>query len=614
MKYMNEIIEIDQAKKYMKKTNAIFYGSVRDIENYFLESFTNLDILADYFNHVLVIIIENDSKDKTKEILQSWKYQDNIKMTKYVIIESDLDIDYPLRATRLAYCRNKILQYIFDNFLQFKYKYAIHCDLDNRFWCLDFESVCNSFQYDLNKWDVMTCIGKNKSYYDFWALRIENTWFDKNVFSCKAEVDFVTKIPEFTDLLNNNLVKTKSSFNGMAIYKLSSLKGCRYNSEHNCDICHNMNQSCFEDNDHIGLHNCLNKQGGNIFINTKMNILSRPETAISYQDFIDRYLTNPRNLFNNPLLYVLKNNMVKNGIWLDIGTNDGETANIISNYTNDKIYSICFSKKHTMLNANVEINNDISMHKNISFVCFNVNDYLTVKKFLYIVFNNMRNGGIIVFDYFINYQEYLHKSLKAFYEITQELNIKIQIIGINGTFHYQSNDKYSDYFNYKGNNMVALRIINNPMVINEPEIVKFNYKDYIKLNNDLNAEANEIWEHWIKYGMYENRRVYFHWQKYKHDFQLNNLYNKKVLIQHVLDNENDNMESYFTRIKFDKEENDQLIEKYNGLHYGIIPDDFNWANYVFLNKDLLKANINTAEKTFVHWINHGCDENRFYKK
>ena len=42
----------------------------------------------------------------------------------------------------------------------------------------------------------------------------------------------------------------------------------------------------------------------------------------------------------NPLLYVLENKLIKTNLWLDIGTNNGDTANILSKYTKKGIISL----------------------------------------------------------------------------------------------------------------------------------------------------------------------------------------------------------------------------------------------------------------------------------
>ena len=110
---MKESIDLHKAKEIMSNLNIIIYGTIRNIEEDFIQSFTNLDILASFFKKTHIIIFENDSKDKTRDVLNSW-YQNNKKkkISKHIILDDNLCELFPLRATRLAYCRNKILDYI----------------------------------------------------------------------------------------------------------------------------------------------------------------------------------------------------------------------------------------------------------------------------------------------------------------------------------------------------------------------------------------------------------------------------------------------------------------------------------------------------------------------
>ena len=171
MKVRNEPTSLE----LMKNTNIIIYGSVRNIEKYFIKTFMNVDLLCDFFNKTHIVIMENDSDDNTRHLLNIWlATEKNTNTTKHLILKDNLDSEYPLRAHRIAYCRNEILKYIFDNHLDDDYTYAIHCDLDDRFWSLDFYSISSCFQYDLDKWDAMFPINQYTIntiyYYDFWAL------------------------------------------------------------------------------------------------------------------------------------------------------------------------------------------------------------------------------------------------------------------------------------------------------------------------------------------------------------------------------------------------------------------------------------------------------------
>ena len=286
---MKEIYHFEKAKQIMSNLNIIIYGTIRDIEKHFLNSFSNIDILTHYFNQVYIIILENDSNDNTRNLLIEWyqsKHYSNIK--KHIFLLDHLDEKYPLRAHRLAYCRNIILQHIEEININNNYQYAFHCDLDDRFWSIDFDSICNCFQYDLNDWDMMSCINKNYQYYDFWALRCKNTWFNKNIFSCESNnIPYESKTGEFCSFLKKNkLISVDSAFNGLGIYKLSSMKNCYYSASYQCSKCHNKNRGCMEDNDHIGLHKQMKEKSAKLFINTNLVLTYLPDYTMTYNEFI----------------------------------------------------------------------------------------------------------------------------------------------------------------------------------------------------------------------------------------------------------------------------------------------------------------------------------------
>ena len=47
-----------------------------------------------------------------------------------------------------------------------------------------------------------------------------------------------------------------------------------------------------------------------------------------------------RNLKTNPLKYVLENNLVLDGTWIEFGVFNGRTINYISKFTKNKIYGL----------------------------------------------------------------------------------------------------------------------------------------------------------------------------------------------------------------------------------------------------------------------------------
>ena len=589
---MKEITKINDTfkQKQMSYFNIIIYGTIRDIENDFFTSFLNLDIISEMFNEVYIIIFENDSRDKTRELLQKWYKIKQPKITKHIILKDNLDNIYPLRAHRLAYCRNYILNYIIDNNLHHHYQYAIHCDLDDRFWGVNFDSIKTCFQYNLTEWDVMTCVNKNVTYYDYWALRCEKSWFNINIFSCNANnVDYHTKTADFETLLKNTtgLISVNSSFNGFGIYKISSLINCRYNARYQCEKCNNINSGCWEDNDHIGLHKQIINNNGKIFINNQMFIQTRPEGCILYQNFIKSF-ESIQNI-NKPFLqYLFINNLINNdGKWFIVGISDYDNINTISNYCLNKVYvfdennpssyfyfnnNVIF-KNGSLYKSIYEIQNNDKTPINFLYVDF-VNYSLLVELF-HNIYNKITKGTIIVFNKLINFTKFWFYNLKALYEFTQEYKITFELLYM-GKINTKSMDE---------NESVAIRILENKYFNTEfsninyssVEYEKFNWIFYTNKYTDLNQikTKEQAYIHWINYGSFEGR-----------------------ICSDGKEKENQNTVND-TRLLNKDEEN-------------IFIDSFDWETYVELNTDLKELGVKDRDVAYEHWINHGKKEGRLY--
>jgi len=676
---MFEVIELNESKKLMKSLNVIIYGTIRDIEEHFIKSFTNIDILSSFFNNVYIIIFENDSLDTTRNLLTTWGSYNNTNVIKHVILDNKLNSRFPLRAHRLAYCRNQILNYIFDNKLDKQYQYAIHCDLDDRFWSLDYDSICSCFQYDVNNWDAMFPINMNSSYYDFWAIRCDQTWFNKNIFCCEIENndlcnEFENHIHEFCDFLKNNkncLISVRSAFNGIGIYKLSSLNNCTYDASYICNTCKGEKVGCFEDNDHIGLHKSMICNGSKLFINTKMVLENKKKKYVKYSKFI-KNLQNIPHLQRDPLKYVLYKKIVEqNGVWLNFSNKLGTYENTISNFTTNKITTFCIDENDRYSNS--LINNNVNKYignicKNIytfilnnhdaliSFIHIDLNSYHETKMMFEKLYKKIQNGCIIVIHKFINFNEYLMNDLHAFYEYTQKYNIRFEYIGING----------------KNDTNVAIKIIENPNISKieitsdffkyEDAYIQFDWIKYIEMNIDIKHIKckEEAWDHWILHGKNEGRQYFvkkipiiisdpitedeknkFDWIKYiELNSDLKHINNKETAWDHWIHHGKHEGRQTSVKVCDDKknfdwksyiENNNDLIHInteqdawYHWIHYGknegrtildnnfIKFSNFDWRYYIENNKDL--NHIHTKDGAWEHWFYHGKYENRLFKK
>jgi hypothetical protein len=126
----------------------------------------------------------------------------------------------------------------------------------------------------------------------------------------------------------------------------------------------------------------------------------------------------------------------------------------------------------------------------------------------------------------------------------------------------------------------------------------FNWKDYLKLNPDLNQFVNqeEAIHHYIHHGLKENRPYKvsipndFNWKVYiKLNKDLNQNCNENEVVYHYLN-----------------------YGVFEGRQYKVeIPNDFEWRVYLKINKDL---NENcTEDDVNYHYLNYGFFEGRTYK-
>lgn len=596
---MKEIITINDAKKQMLKLNVIIYGTIRDIEQHFFTSFSNLENITKLFNKSLIIIFENDSSDSTRDKLIEWSKQVNEGIDKQIILKDNLISLYPLRAHRLAYCRNCIINYIYDNNYHHIYDYAIHCDLDNRFWSINYDSIATSFQYDLNNWDVMTCVNKNKTYYDFWALRCDKTWFNINIFSCDThDIDYNTKTGGFENLLKNATepIETTSSFNGLGIYKLKSLICCRYSAYYFCNICKNVNIGCKEDNDHIGLHKQMVNNDCKIFINNKMYIQSSPTNSIPYETFISS-IKNIQYINKNSLLYVLINDLLdKTGKWIMDDIGDGYIANILTNYCSNPLYAFSTAKSsYTLLNKNIVILKDIYYEftnyvfddinnpaEYVSFIYIDSDSYQITKDILNNLCNKIQNGCIIMFKNLLNQTKYYLRALKALYEFTQEYEIQYEWYVTNAITDLNSE---IIELNTTEENLISIKIIKNPFFNVISKEINFDSSEYLDFDwifytthyNDLSNIKNkeDAFIHWKNHGKYEGR----------------------IVKPHI-----DNVDNTDNTDKTDIHNKDN-----QPIHL------FDWEAYLELNRDLKENDIETKEHAYSHWTKHGITEGRLCK-
>lgn len=254
-------------KDEMSKYSVIFAGTVRDVEPHIEKILNHIEKCGKKFKKYAVIIYENDSKDKTRQLLLS-----NKKDNYYYILEHD--IKEPKRTIRLANGRNKILNAILENNL-IDYDYMIMIDMDDvnvsgRF----IDSIETCFKYDSRNWDVQTG-NQSDHYYDLWALRMKNVlekdyWEEFYKLGNEEEKkNYENKFKTLKFEKDRGLIEVNSSFGGIGIYKIKSfLNKCEYFGYHKQNNPDNYPVNA-EKCEHVDFHDCIKRNGGKIFINTE---------------------------------------------------------------------------------------------------------------------------------------------------------------------------------------------------------------------------------------------------------------------------------------------------------------------------------------------------------
>jgi len=245
----------------ISELNIIIAGTCMNVDIYIKNILSHIDKCGSKFNSYHVIIFENDSIDKTRELLLECKKNNYTYIFKDGMCDKEKS-----RTRRLAYARNQILEKVRELNISNNYDYLLLLDMDNVNENGTFvETIDRCFEDNLDTWDMMGA-NQNGEYYDKWALRKSgqlnyDCWqkIKKHGNTEEAKKKYIKSIKyKYED--DGKLVPVTSAFGGTAIYKLKSIpKKCVYKGYHltGDDKC-----------EHVDFNKCIKKNGGKLFINT----------------------------------------------------------------------------------------------------------------------------------------------------------------------------------------------------------------------------------------------------------------------------------------------------------------------------------------------------------
>ena len=187
----------------LKNLSVVFAGCARDCSKFLPNTLENIRSYSSLFKESFTIIVENASKDKTREILQQ-----NQKQNDFFLFEDGLNnLEY--RGQRLEKARNLIIKTIKDNPKLKDCDLFIMMDLDDTgAFKINDKDILNSIRFLFSE-DKIGAIFANQigTYYDMWTLRDQKY--------CKN--DFWVEVLQY-------LMKNKSSFEKISDDSLAQVK------------------------------------------------------------------------------------------------------------------------------------------------------------------------------------------------------------------------------------------------------------------------------------------------------------------------------------------------------------------------------------------------------
>ena len=248
--------------------SVIIAGCCRNVESFVNQNLHIIDSIGSQFSKYQVLIFENDSTDSTRLILK-----ENQKSNYEYIFEDQISIQK--RTERIAYCRNKLLDRIYQSYSD--YDYMLFVDMDDVLASGKLsETIGSCFMYRTDQWDGMFA-NSSAYYYDIWALRKKgylesDVWNDVYMLQrlgmeySQAVDKCVTKY-QVNYPSDSKIIPIISAFGGAGLYKLSTLikNKPRYNGvEHT----HLNGMIC----EHVPFNQTLQAAKAKLYINPKMLI------------------------------------------------------------------------------------------------------------------------------------------------------------------------------------------------------------------------------------------------------------------------------------------------------------------------------------------------------
>jgi hypothetical protein len=259
---MRKLINISEdCRAHFANSSIAVCGLARNCAHKLPGNIKFIEELRTYFNFLQVVVVENNSSDKTRIILDGWSVSssnvtilDGIERPMDTISDqSDINVNPFYSNKRISYLaslRNQYLNYIKCNGRAYDYILFLDFDVDK----ISLAGVLNSFEQRDN-WDVACAYGYSISprlherIHDTYAMVLLG---DENKPQQERPIKQLQRDVRLNKI-SGSLLPVYSAFGGLSIYKAGLLEGINYQALKNGDprvevrcehfsICHQLKQ------------------------------------------------------------------------------------------------------------------------------------------------------------------------------------------------------------------------------------------------------------------------------------------------------------------------------------------------------------------------------------
>ena len=186
-----------------------------------------------------IFVCENDSRDHTRSVLEKLA----TRLTSIeILFLNNLDVHFPSRVQRLAYCRDLLLDKILSASANINHSFYIPVDLDSQIASsIQWTQLCEAIAYLQASPANALFPFSVPYYYDIYALRAVRWCMDDCLLKLNGSglrsktLRFINQLRYISSRQNRLpsracLIPVFSAFGGLGIYKLSSVVQARYQS------------------------------------------------------------------------------------------------------------------------------------------------------------------------------------------------------------------------------------------------------------------------------------------------------------------------------------------------------------------------------------------------